>query len=317
MSLVFSLLIIAIIGFIAQRVGICLVNAVAKTVDGKPALLLAILMSGCWLWAYFLLAQQFNWHNPMHRYAFHPIFMLGGLMFGIGAGINQACSVSTMNKFTRGDLSMIMTMGGWFIGWCLWIANASQQGWNSHFYHKLPIISGQVIIYLFIPTVLFTLQRIIFKPEQRQLWMGIMAVGLLATVLYLLQPDWPPSRLIQDAGAALFEPNAPAWPKIKRYFLVVAMMVGMWLSAKQQGQFTIKHLNLKRFIKHSCAGILMGVGGAMALGGNDSHLLMGLPALSVASAATIFSMLLGIYFESWLYKKITSPQNDMKHLERL
>ena len=39
----------------------------------------------------------------------------------------------------------------------------------------------------------------------------------------------------------------------------------------------------------------MGVGAAIASGGNDSQLLLSLPSLSPAGVATVLSMLVGIY----------------------
>ena len=48
-------------------------------------------------------------------------------------------------------------------------------------------------------------------------------------------------------------------------------------------------------LRHSSAGVLMGIGAALAGGGNDSQLLLALPSLSFAGLATVLSILCGIY----------------------
>src|SRR5262249_16396263 len=42
--------------------------------------------------------------------------MLGGLLFGIGAGINGACAYSTMARLADGDLRMLATIGAFALG---------------------------------------------------------------------------------------------------------------------------------------------------------------------------------------------------------
>ncbi|RBP53537.1 YeeE/YedE thiosulfate transporter family protein [Arenicella xantha] len=302
-TITISLLIIAVIGFIAQRIGICLIRGVGQALDGDSALLLAILLSGCWLWVYFLATSYLGWENSMPRYAFHPVFLLGGFIFGIGAGINQACSVSTMNRFTKGDLSMMLTMGGWAVGWCLWMSVSLRGGWSFEFYQTTEHFSNQTIFWFFVPAFLITVQRLVFKPDQRRLWLGIIVFGLLASTLFLLQPDWPPSRLIQDTGDVIFNSQNTDWPSAQRYLLLLGLTFGMWYSAIRAQQFRLQKITIKRVFRHFPAGTLMGIGGAVALGGNDSHLLLGLPTLSFASMAAVVGMLSGIVVERWVYRR--------------
>lgn len=297
-----ALVIIATIGFIAQRVGICLVKASDQALRGDPALLLAILMSGCWLWVYFVIATQWQLDNPMLRYAFHPLFFVGGFVFGIGAGVNQACSVSTMNRFTKGDLAMMFTMMGWFLGWCLWTYQTMEGGLPAPEYEQTPQLSDTTIILLFVPALSIALYRLVFRPHERGLWFGIMTFGMLTSALFVLQPDWAPSQLIQDTGGALLHEGA-SWPELQRYLLVLSLFAGMWLAAIVGKQFHLRHISPWRMLRHTAAGCLMGIGAAIALGGNDAHLLLGLPTLSLASIATIAGMLSGISLERWIYRR--------------
>ena len=64
--------------------------------------------------------------------------------------------------------------------------------------------------------------------------------------------------------------------------------------ARVHRSFRWPRLSGRLLIKHLSAGVLMGVGAAIASGGNDSQLLLTLPALSPAGWATVASMILGI-----------------------
>lgn len=48
-------------------------------------------------------------------------------------------------------------------------------------------------------------------------------------------------------------------------------------------------------VKHLLAGILMGVGAVMAQGGNDTQLLVSMPALSPHGFTAVAIIVLGIY----------------------
>jgi hypothetical protein len=69
----------------------------------------------------------------------------------------------------------------------------------------------------------------------------------------------------------------------------------MILAAVITRSFAFESAKFTRMLRHWGAGILMGIGAAVAGGGNDSQLLLSLPALSLAGLLTIVSILLGIY----------------------
>ena len=160
---------ITLIGFIAHRVGICLVKAVKQLLDGQPSLLLAILMSGLWVGAYSVLANYNNWWIPFSRFDFHLLFALGGFIFGIGASVNQGCSVSTLHQFARGNTSMLFTMVGWFIGWLIWTSLLAEYSVTVG-YEELAPLSSSAVILMFSLCVIFTaLMMVLFSTRARTL----------------------------------------------------------------------------------------------------------------------------------------------------
>lgn len=289
---------VTLIGFIAHRVGICLVRAVKMSIERDFSLLLAILLSGLWAAIYILVADYNQWQQPFERFAFHPLFAVGGFIFGLGASVNQGCSVSTMHQFARGNLSMIFTMLGWFIGWCLWMS-LSMTNFVRVDYIMLAALDINIVKLLFGLSVVFTMGMLWLFPKQRERWFGIALIGLLVSVLFHIEPMWAPSKLIQDIGSSVFEGTAA--PSFFREVLVVMLLLGMWLSVLLIGNMQLRWPTPHKLVRHSVAGNLMGVGGAMALGGNDSQILMGLPTLSIGAITAVSFMIIGIATEQILY----------------
>ena len=77
--------------------------------------------------------------------------------------------------------------------------------------------------------------------------------------------------------------------------LMAALVGGMILAALWTHSFKLEVSDWRSYSRHLFAGILMGIGAAIASGGNDSQLLLALPALSPAAGVTVASMLVGIY----------------------
>lgn len=52
MSSIIALSVAVLLGYLAQRFGICMVRATRDTLKGDPRLFVAILLSGAWVWLY-------------------------------------------------------------------------------------------------------------------------------------------------------------------------------------------------------------------------------------------------------------------------
>jgi len=289
---------ITLIGLIAQHLGICLVRATREAIDGSPWFLLAILMSGFWVWAYSILALSFDWPYPLQRFDFHLAFAFGGLIFGIGSSINQGCSISTMNSLTRGNIVMSFTMLGWLVGWSIWAALISSGTLTIEYQMqaKLPL---PVLLSIAIPMALITFGVIIFSRSQRKRWLGILLIGCLAGVLYYVEPAWAPSRLIKDSVASVLHQKTP--PSLFRFALVAMLLLGMILAIIKSNQAALRWPNVRKIVRHLSAGTLMGIGASMALGGNDAQLMMGLPAASIGGITALIFMVLGITLEQYIF----------------
>ena len=291
LKLTLLLSVAAVIGYLAQRTGLCMIRGVMELRAGRPTLLLALLLCGICGWAFVPLAAYWDIDIPHIRYEWHTLFIIGGLIFGFGTAANGGCSVSTMSRLARGDLHMLATISGWVIGWCVWLALSPTNR------HIIPLgetptlfIVGEVLLWAAV-----TLWAIKSSAASRRLWLLIMSIGLLSGLLFLLQPYWSPSDMVQHLANAVLHDQSRAWPGSERYLIVLALLFGMLVAAWIGRSFSLKRLSLKLLLMHLLAGTAMGVGASMVMGGNDLQLLLTLPAASPAALVTVLSMLTGIY----------------------
>ena len=286
-------------GYTAQRFGICLVNATRRTLKGDPRLLVAILLSGAWVWLYSILAYLYDWTLPFERYELHPIFLMGGFIFGVGASINQGCSISTMNQLAKGQLGKMLTIGGWFLGWSIW-NQLIAQGVFSPEYKKIDALSIKNTVVVSVTVLFFTLIFVMKYRPRINLMIGVLCIGLLASLLFYLQPNWPPSRLMNDLGnAVLYEQPRPS---LLRMGIVVALLIGMWISVAINHNAQLRWPKWYSGVRFLSAGTLMGIGAAMALGGNDTQILFGIPASSPGALSALLFIFVGIVCEQLLYQ---------------
>ena len=124
----------------------------------------------------------------------------------------------------------------------------------------------------------------------------MLFIGAMASIVFLYEPKWTPSGLLKDLGLALWTGDQSGWPSVERFMLMAALLGGMVIAALSTRAFNLSLAGWRVLSRHLTAGVLMGVGAAVASGGNDSQLLLGLPAFSPAGLATVLSMLVGIYF---------------------
>jgi uncharacterized membrane protein YczE len=112
MPLSVTLLLVCIIGYLAQFIGLCMVRGVNELKKGKPEFLIAILFSGVLSWVAMVFTSFADIPTNFKTFEVNIWFAVGGLLFGFGTAFNQGCGVSTLGKLTRGDSKMIFTILG-------------------------------------------------------------------------------------------------------------------------------------------------------------------------------------------------------------
>jgi len=285
-----SLLFIAVLGYLAQSTGLCMVRGVKETVAGKPMFLLAIVFSGTLSWFSFALFGELAGTVQMSAYYPSWYSLFGGLLFGLGAAFNSGCGVSTISRLARGHFVMLATICGWLIAWVAFSAlNIS----TIHEAVEISLRTQYTVLVLVSVFLLF----IIFKlsAENRKLWLSMLGIGLMAGAIFIYEPHWTPSGLLKGISLSIWNGTDDSWPKFERFLLIAFLIFGMLLAAIITRSFKVEAGNLKQYVQHLFAGILMGLGAVLAGGGNDTLLLVALPALSPSGAVAVIAIVLGIY----------------------
>jgi uncharacterized protein len=256
---------------------------------GKPTLLLALLSCGVGVWLFIPVAALAGINIPYTRYDWHIVFALGGLIFGLGTSANGGCSISTLSRLARGDWHMMATMFGWVVGWYVWILWA---GPVAHVIEQGAVSNATIVFAVWFVIVFWSIKH---PPESRRLWFAIMAVGLLAGAMFLLEPHWAPSYLVQHLAGTALQGGIVMGPRETQYWVFLGLLAGMLIAALVTRRFVCQRIHIHKLVLHLTAGIAMGVGACMAMGGNDTHVLFGLPAASPAALLAVVGMLVGSY----------------------
>ena len=288
--LIVTLILISFLGYLAQSIGLCMVRGVNEWKRGKPEFLLAILFSGVFAWVATLYSSYVGIPSQFRAYDVNVWFAIGGIIFGFGTAFNQGCGVSTLSKLSRGDYKMIFTILGWLFGWTIIAV------WNPEINHHKFLISSDVTIgVLTFLSLALVIWALLGNKERRKLWLTMMSIGLIAGFVFLFDPKWPPSGLLHKVSHALANSDGTLWPPKESYFLFLALLVGMFSAAWHTKKFEVIKSNWQQWLLHIMAGICMGIGASLALGGNDSQLLLALPTFSPGGFIAVLGMLLGIW----------------------
>ncbi|MGF1734522.1 YeeE/YedE thiosulfate transporter family protein [Photobacterium satsumensis] len=301
-----AILLAILVGYLAQRTGLCMVRGVHELIARRPAFLLAILCCGFWYWLIvpFTGKEWVPFLSTRFDGTFH--FLLGGLLFGLGAALNKGCSISTISKLASGHFYMLATIFGWIAGWLLLptlTPPISYQPLDAIHTPILPILIP-LLLMLFI-TVIQT------STERRMLMFGVMFFGITASLLSLIEPQWSPSQLLKDISYSFYHHNSENWPALDRYFIITGLVAGMAIGSKSRLPLSDFQFRVKQLLAHLFAGTIMGLGASLALGGNDSQLLIALPAFSPSGAVAILFIIIGIATGLAIrkvYKRITHKE---------
>lgn len=308
MQLYIALILAWLIGYMAQVTGLCLVRGVSDLMQGQPVRILAIITSGFWLCVYLPLLDNTEILTLLVRHEFHWTYLVGGLIFGLGAAVNGGCTVSTVSRFSSGDLAMMFTMIGWLAGWVLWESTGfdfePRELGPPH-----PLLAWLPVVGLLVITIIFYVKSSFRWP----LWNGVMLVGVISGALFSLQPEWPPSNFLRDLSLGILHQSTTGLPSIERIWITALMLLGMNIGALYYKKFAWVAVNLHAVAKHLAAGVLMGLGASLSLGGNDIQILLAVPAISPGGFTALTGMVGGVWLGLLLTKYMTSR---MVHVDK-
>ena len=312
LALLVSCILASILGFAAHRASVCTVRAVAEITHSKTGHMLAsIVKSAVWVFAItipvFLLVPQTAQGISGWQLTFTAVF--GGLLFGIGAGINGACAYSTMARMVDGEVGMMLTVMGFALGILIFVGLVGM-----HVVARPAAAPGRVpdlLVYApYVGAVLFlwgtyelirlwrtrptgaTLRKLVLAPQYR-LSTSALLIGIASGAIFLLFGSPGYTTTLQQVIEGNFGTRPP--PPYGRWIVLGAVLFGMLLSTWQRGSFRIDWRPRWSWSRNIIGGTLMGLGTALLPGGNDALVLYGIPSMSPHALPAYAALILGIF----------------------
>lgn len=193
----------------------------------------------------------------------------GGMILAIGARINGRCAMGTVASLSRGNFSRVATILGFFAGALVarFVMLRPEMGEHAIAMHDR-LRMGAVALVTFAAAWHFARRQ----DAPARVWMVV--IGIISTLLYALARDWTyTSRLVAIADGM---PGNLAVFAAGFFALILGGTAAAWrdgtLSVHATGAVT-------KWLRAGVGGALMGIGGALVPGGNDTMLLIGVPLL--------------------------------------
>lgn len=316
MTFVISLALVFGMGVAIQRGNTCTVVAFDDLVHRRsPERLISI--AYCWLLVaggLTLLHVTTGFEPKAHLFPITVWSALGGVLLGIGAVINGACSTGTLARIGSGEYTFALAIVGFFLG-CLvaprllgWAAttHTASPPTSTILDHPLPALLGLAFV------VAVTVRRLAIGPHEsfrdflRSAWDPRTAnfiIAALFVALVQVSGAWSYTDLLGDISRGMDV------AVVQRLVFLVALLAGTITAGRSlRGPKLIGPL-APRMVRCLLGGFVMGVGFSIAPGAFEGNTLFNQPLLLpfswVVMGASYASILVGVLylrsgFGSWI-----------------
>ncbi len=240
-----------------------------------------------------------------------PVIVLGGLLFGCGMALSNACTGRSLVLAAGGNLRSLVCLLSIALGAGLALSGLLAEGrvWLENLTRfnlpvsRLPLGLG----------VLLAIGLLMYALRGQELWqskpdlIGSLLVGVLVSAGWWLTgvvgaDEFEPIPLLSISFVApLFEAQQylllSTGSKLSfGVVLVAGVFVGALLRALLSGQFVWEGFDSTARLKRSLTGgLLMGVGGVLSLGCTYGQALSGFSTLAITSLVAIAGILVGAW----------------------
>lgn len=287
----------ALLGASAHRAGLCTVKAVTEVVTTRRAhFLWSFVKASLWTAGILALAAAAGVSVELGQRPVLATGIAGGVIFGLGAGLNGACSFSTLSRLAEGHLVMLFTLAGWalaIVGFQAILPGlhllATQAGGPGALAFPL------LLWMLWESWAIFRRRAVIVAGFRAGVWalsLSVLLIAIANSALLLIDSPWSFTSAALCGGGGV--PIAPCDHPGSLWAISAAALATMTVSALLRRSFRLRWPKVKGAVRHLAAGLTMGVGASLIPGGNDGLILFGLPSLSPHALPIWLAIVAGI-----------------------
>lgn len=293
-GLVIAVLAAAAMGYAIQHGGTCTVAAVGQLINQRRAGR-AVALVECSLWVLALglvtLAAGYRF-NASPAYPATTAVLIGGLLLGLGAWINDACVFGSIARIGKRDLHYLLTPPGYFLGS---VIHAQLAGPFAASRPAAPVAGSATtfLLLLFAGSLLISIRQVMSARRNRTplatLWdyrHATIAIGISFVILAVVAGPWTYTEVLGSAA------HGSGMSRGTDALLFAALLGGAMLGGRQISKAV--PFAPRRALACLAGGALMGFGGSLVPGGNDNLILAGLPWLQPHAWLAIAAMALAI-----------------------
>lgn len=293
-GLVIAVLAAAAMGYAIQHGGTCTVAAVGQLVSERRAGR-AVALIECSLWVLALglvtLAAGFRF-NASPAYPATAAVLIGGLLLGVGAWINDACVFGSIARIGKRDRHYLLTPPGYFLGSLIHAEFAGPFAPSSP---AAPAAGSATtfLLLLFAGSLLISIRQVLAARRSRTplatIWdyrHATIAIGIAFVILAVIAGPWTYTEVLGNAA------HASGLPRGADALLFAALLGGAMFGGRRIAKAA--PFAPRRALACLAGGALMGFGGSLVPGGNDNLILAGLPWLQPHAWLAIGAMALAI-----------------------
>ena len=306
-ALLISLALVFLLGMAIQRGNTCTVVAVDDIVHRKSWDRFLAIASAWFLVAGGLVLMHLA-TGLMVKAKLFPVTVwsvAGGVLLGIGAVVNGACTTGTIARIGSGEYIFGLTILGFFLGCVLAphifgtgaITHVGSPATNTSLNHPLPTLI------LLVGVLAWDASRLIRGPHEslsdflHKSWDPRTAVLIVAILFVAIVQIFGPFAYTELLGDLSQHHTGRTLPQLA---LLVALLAGAVVAGKSmRGKRLIGPLRPK-VVRCTVGGIVMGAGASLAPGAFDGLTLLGQPLLLpfawAVMAVVYFTVLLGVVY---------------------
>ena len=315
-ALAIALVLVFVMGIGVQRGNTCTVVAFDDLLHRRsPERLMAI--AYCWLWVaggLTLLTLTTGLTLDAQLFPVTVWSVIGGLILGIGAVVNGACTVGTVARIGSGEYAYGVTLLGFFLGCVLAphvfgrtaTSHSSTAALTTSLNYPVPALIGLAFVIAMTIWRLATHERESARNFLHKAWdprTALMIVAVLFVIVVHIYGAWAYTDLLGDVAKGADKQI------VERFALFAALLAGAIVGGRTlRGTRPIGPL-APRVIRCTLGGTLMGIGFSLAPGAFDGMTLLGQPLLLpfawVVMGASYVTVILGVVylrsgFGSWI-----------------